>query len=238
MFLFNFVFDVCIVRCWCCTQHTQVHLDDNAMNDSHRASSMSSSFRHFFCLPSHKSLLVFDPNGVYIRHSKGESNLSDSHNSTHSGRHHQVFFWSSNYQAAKTSQRKNEPSNELQKGGKLATNTHTASMTVITLYRVSRIVCLVLVAILSAATTTSGFIPRTSDIIITRSNTIQHPASVSSSSSNFVNYSSTALSGRRWNFNEGQSPWGMKINAETWNGRVAQVRGAIGSIDGWIEDVK
>ena len=34
----------------------------------------------------------------------------------------------------------------------------------------------------------------------------------------------TALAGRRWNFNEGQSPWGMKKNAEIWNGRVAQVR--------------
>lgn len=36
--------------------------------------------------------------------------------------------------------------------------------------------------------------------------------------------SSTALAERRWNFNDGQSPWGMKKNAETWNGRVAQVR--------------
>jgi hypothetical protein len=34
----------------------------------------------------------------------------------------------------------------------------------------------------------------------------------------------TALSERKWNFNEGYSPWGLKINAETWNGRVAQVR--------------
>mmetsp|Transcript_22472 Transcript_22472/g.46821 ORF Transcript_22472/g.46821 Transcript_22472/m.46821 type:complete len:134 (+) Transcript_22472:144-545(+) len=35
--------------------------------------------------------------------------------------------------------------------------------------------------------------------------------------------SSTALSERRWNFNEGQSPWGLKKNAEIWNGRVAQM---------------
>lgn len=35
--------------------------------------------------------------------------------------------------------------------------------------------------------------------------------------------STTQLSERRWNFNEGQSPWGMKMNAETWNGRVAQI---------------
>lgn len=29
--------------------------------------------------------------------------------------------------------------------------------------------------------------------------------------------------GRRWNFNEGKAPWGLKRNAEIWNGRVAQV---------------
>ena len=28
---------------------------------------------------------------------------------------------------------------------------------------------------------------------------------------------------RQWNFNEGRSPWGLKKNAEIWNGRVAQV---------------
>jgi hypothetical protein len=36
--------------------------------------------------------------------------------------------------------------------------------------------------------------------------------------------SNTALSDRRWNFNDGQSPWGLKKNAELWNGRVSQVR--------------
>eukprot|EP00980_Cylindrotheca_fusiformis_P011175 scaffold2563_cov124-Cylindrotheca_fusiformis.AAC.6 len=35
--------------------------------------------------------------------------------------------------------------------------------------------------------------------------------------------SPTALSERQWNFNEGQSPWGLKKNAEVWNGRVAQM---------------
>jgi len=33
----------------------------------------------------------------------------------------------------------------------------------------------------------------------------------------------TQLSERRWNFNDGQGPWGLKTNAEIWNGRVAQV---------------
>lgn len=36
--------------------------------------------------------------------------------------------------------------------------------------------------------------------------------------------STTALSeGRQWNFNNGRSPWGLKNNAEIWNGRVAQM---------------
>ena len=33
----------------------------------------------------------------------------------------------------------------------------------------------------------------------------------------------TELAERRWNFNDGQSPWGLKKNAEIWNGRVAQM---------------
>ena len=36
--------------------------------------------------------------------------------------------------------------------------------------------------------------------------------------------SSSALMERQWNFNEGRGPFGMKKNAEIWNGRVAQVR--------------
>merc|ERR1740124_1640867 len=37
-------------------------------------------------------------------------------------------------------------------------------------------------------------------------------------------YSTTSLSmGRQWNFNEGRKPWGLKNNAEIWNGRVAQM---------------
>merc|ERR1711966_362927 len=33
----------------------------------------------------------------------------------------------------------------------------------------------------------------------------------------------TSLSERQWNFNEGRAPWGLKRNAEIWNGRVAQM---------------
>jgi len=33
----------------------------------------------------------------------------------------------------------------------------------------------------------------------------------------------TALSERQWNFNRGRGPFGMKKNAEIWNGRAAQM---------------
>lgn len=39
----------------------------------------------------------------------------------------------------------------------------------------------------------------------------------------------TALAERRWNFNDGQGPFGLKKNAEIWNGRVAQVRSGAGN---------
>jgi hypothetical protein len=48
---------------------------------------------------------------------------------------------------------------------------------------------------------------------------------VPSSNSLVVTTTTTSLAERKWNFNEGQAPWGLKKNAETWNGRVAQVRG-------------
>ena len=42
-------------------------------------------------------------------------------------------------------------------------------------------------------------------------------------SSPMMKVTSTQLQERQWNFNEGQGPFGMKKNAEIWNGRVAQV---------------
>ena len=36
-------------------------------------------------------------------------------------------------------------------------------------------------------------------------------------------FSPTALNERQWNFNDGRGPFGLKKNAEIWNGRVAQV---------------
>lgn len=38
-----------------------------------------------------------------------------------------------------------------------------------------------------------------------------------------VRPASMALQERQWNFNEGEAPWGLKKNAEIWNGRVAQM---------------
>jgi hypothetical protein len=35
--------------------------------------------------------------------------------------------------------------------------------------------------------------------------------------------SRTSLNERQWNFNDGREPWGLKNNAEIWNGRVAQM---------------
>ena len=62
-----------------------------------------------------------------------------------------------------------------------------------------------------------------------RKTTKIHAASFQTSQSELlkitsISSSTTSLNERRWNFNEGQSPWGLKKNAETWNGRVAQVR--------------
>mmetsp|Transcript_26339 Transcript_26339/g.40253 ORF Transcript_26339/g.40253 Transcript_26339/m.40253 type:complete len:136 (-) Transcript_26339:354-761(-) len=49
--------------------------------------------------------------------------------------------------------------------------------------------------------------------------------SISTASSKSVSpISSTSLDmGRQWNFNEGRGPFGLKKNAEIWNGRVAQM---------------
>lgn len=38
-----------------------------------------------------------------------------------------------------------------------------------------------------------------------------------------VRLGATALNERQWNFNRGRGPFGMKKNAEIWNGRAAQV---------------
>jgi|EP01083_Nonionella_stella_P308962 hypothetical protein len=52
----------------------------------------------------------------------------------------------------------------------------------------------------------------------TLSNSLQNSQPV-----NTLATSSTSLNGRKWNFNEGRGPFGLKANAEIWNGRVAQM---------------
>jgi len=66
----------------------------------------------------------------------------------------------------------------------------------------------------------NAFVTPQSNTILTpkiQTPTITSPSLTESSST-------TSLSmGRQWNFNEGRKPWGLKNNAEIWNGRVAQM---------------
>lgn len=72
---------------------------------------------------------------------------------------------------------------------------------------IASILCLFLATLF--VTQTEGFVSRSTAIV---------------SRSPLQTTSPIVLQERRWNFNEGQSPWGMKKNAEIWNGRFAQVR--------------
>ena len=76
----------------------------------------------------------------------------------------------------------------------------------------STVVLFALLSVLALASNTQAFAP---------TNSVSSRTPFSSTTP--VDISSTQLSERQWNFNEGQSPWGMKQNAETWNGRVAQM---------------
>jgi hypothetical protein len=67
--------------------------------------------------------------------------------------------------------------------------------------------------LLAAAPVTTAFVPPSSSIIKTQSSTHTAPAQITS----------TSLAERQWNFNNGRSPFGLKKNAEIWNGRVAQM---------------
>ena len=71
----------------------------------------------------------------------------------------------------------------------------------------------ILVSVLVAGV--SAFAPSSRSSLVTQSATgIRAPQK----ESNLI------LNERRWNFNEiGRSPWGMKNNAEIWNGRMAQM---------------
>ncbi|KAL7541316.1 hypothetical protein ACHAWF_006903 [Thalassiosira exigua] len=64
-----------------------------------------------------------------------------------------------------------------------------------------------------------GHLPSATTASTPSSSSVLVPRSRSSPSSS----SSTALSERQWNFNQGRGPWGLKKNAEIWNGRLAQM---------------
>jgi hypothetical protein len=82
----------------------------------------------------------------------------------------------------------------------------------------SKLVLFAVLSVVALASNAGAFVPTTSKTASARTSfTSSTPSSEDSTTS-------TQLFERQWNFNEGQSPWGMKTNAETWNGRVAQVR--------------
>lgn len=52
-----------------------------------------------------------------------------------------------------------------------------------------------------------------------KSNVVTNPLQQST----ITPFTTTSLNERKWNFNEGRGPFGLKKNAEIWNGRVAQM---------------
>mmetsp|Transcript_23387 Transcript_23387/g.55434 ORF Transcript_23387/g.55434 Transcript_23387/m.55434 type:complete len:151 (-) Transcript_23387:176-628(-) len=82
---------------------------------------------------------------------------------------------------------------------------------------VAMVGALMMMMIAMTSSSVDGFVTRTQVTTAARtsSNIVNNKPSSTSSS--------TSLSERKWNFNEGQGPWGLKKNAETWNGRVAQM---------------
>ena len=87
-----------------------------------------------------------------------------------------------------------------------------------------------ILSILFLVATASSFAPSSSVVSTTSQNNINNIL-VSNTNNRLQQTipspsisSATALSeGRQWNFNNGRSPWGLKKNAEIWNGRVAQM---------------
>jgi hypothetical protein len=69
--------------------------------------------------------------------------------------------------------------------------------------------------------TTTAFVPVHQHSQLTRYHT--KPVTSPFTTTTTASTTTTALQERRWNFNSGQSPWGLKKNAEIWNGRVSQM---------------
>ena len=78
---------------------------------------------------------------------------------------------------------------------------------------------MILALALSAMSLTEGFVPN-SQVSLGKLNAA-HAGRVAG----MKEPSTTQLMARNpYNYNEGQSPWGLKKNGEIWNGRVAMVR--------------
>jgi hypothetical protein len=72
---------------------------------------------------------------------------------------------------------------------------------------------------LVSTTTVMAFAPTTT-LRSTKTTKLSSPSILLTTST-----TTTSLSARNpYNYNEGQSPWGLKTNGEIWNGRVAMVR--------------
>ena len=90
-------------------------------------------------------------------------------------------------------------------------------------------ILLTLFALAAAATTTNAFTTPSQNIVTSNrasmSPHLMKPASFSNPNviESKNSESKTMLMERRWNFNEARGPFGMKKNAEIWNGRAAQV---------------
>jgi hypothetical protein len=84
-----------------------------------------------------------------------------------------------------------------------------------------RILLATIAVIVLISASTTAFAPPASSFISQRSTSLS--TTITTTKTTTIASSTTRLSERKWNFNEGQSPWGMKQNAETWNGRIAQV---------------
>ena len=87
----------------------------------------------------------------------------------------------------------------------------------------SRIIALILLALVVVIGTTSNVVTA----FVTQPQGKCQPSpmmkSIKIATTTIATTTTTTLHERQWNFNEGQGPFGLKKNAETWNGRVAQV---------------
>ena len=71
--------------------------------------------------------------------------------------------------------------------------------------------------LVTAPTCTTAFVPPNTSLLT------KSPLSTTTQSNIPSQITTTSLSERQWNFNKGRGPFGLKTNAEIWNGRVAQM---------------